>query len=142
MDEQTLTYALKLLSRRDYSRQELGRRLEGRFTEPAGGVLDWLEGRGYLDDRRFARSFVSSHVRWARMRVDAALEERGIAPEIRTEALAGRSWPSARETLRDRMVAMRLKAPLNQKDAARLARFLARMGYEPLEIGDELERYL
>ena len=142
MDDQTLTYALRLLSRRDYSRHELGRRLDGKFGADAGAVMEWLERRGYLDDRRYARNFVSSHPAWARRRVDAALEERGIASEARAEALDGGSWFSTTEALKDRMDRMRLEAPLSRKDAARLARFLARMGYDPAEIGEELERRL
>lgn len=142
MDEAALAYALKLLRGRDYSRTELGRRIERRFDREAEAALDWLERKGYLDDRRFAAGFMRSRPGWARRRIDAALEDRGVSETIRSEILASRTWPSAREIVRSRMAEMGLNEPLSRQAAARVARALSRMGHDPEEISEELERFL
>lgn len=52
-------YALRLLTVRDRSVQELRERLERRFsTDEAAEALDYLDDLGYLDDLRFAANYV------------------------------------------------------------------------------------
>lgn len=57
--------ALRLLSHRARSVDELRRRLERKEVPPAvvSETLTWLEERGYLDDRAFAESFVRDRLR-------------------------------------------------------------------------------
>lgn len=142
MNQGALTYALKLLRRRDYSRRELGARLERRFPTGTAPILDWLEHKDYLNDRRFALSFVEAHPTWARSRMNAALEEHCIGEAVRNEILESRTWPSVREVVRARMNEMGMDAPLDRRAAARVARTLARMGHDPSEIADEMEALL
>lgn len=142
VDRDALALALKLLRRRDYSRQELDARLRQRFAPDPGTVLDWLGEKGYLDDRRFARGFVRSHPDWARRRSDAALKARGVAAEVRDAVLDEVAWSSVRTIVKDRMKRMKVKAPLTRAEAARVAGALVRAGYDPAEVGEELERLL
>jgi regulatory protein len=142
MDEKALAYALKLLARRDHSRRELAQKLERRFGSGMESVLDWLAGKCYLDDRRFALGFATSHRRWARPRVDAALEEHGVDSTIRNAVMDEVRWPSVREAVEDRMTRLNVTPPLSPQAAARIAGVLARRGYDPAEIGEELERLL
>ncbi len=52
-------YALKLLTIRDRSVQELRERLERRFSkDETKEALDYLEQLGYLDDLRFATNYI------------------------------------------------------------------------------------
>ena len=52
-------YALRLLTVRDRSVQELRERLERRFSkDEAAEALDYLDDLGYLDDLRFAANYV------------------------------------------------------------------------------------
>jgi SOS response regulatory protein OraA/RecX len=85
---------------------------------------------------------VESHPGWSRRRVDAALEERGVDEAIRNEVLDSRTWPSVGQVVSDRMSRMGLRAPLDREQAARIARALSRVGYDPAEIEEALERLL
>lgn len=140
MDNDALTYALRLLNRRDYSRAELSRRLEARFGRGHQSVIEWLEQKSYLDDRRFTESFLGSHPQWGPLRMEAELERRGIDEGIRNSVLAGHRWATVRDLVGDRMARMKLEPPLNRDSAARIARTLGRLGYDPGEIEDEIER--
>ncbi|HHT68051.1 MAG TPA: regulatory protein RecX [Firmicutes bacterium] len=52
-------YALRLLTVRDRSKQELRERLEQRFSaEEAAEALQYTEDLGYVDDQRFAMNYV------------------------------------------------------------------------------------
>ena len=142
MDNDALKYALKLLKRRDYSQRELRRRLEPRFGPEIESVVEWLEFKGYIDDRRFAERFLGSHPQWGALRMDAELEKRGVAEGVRTPLLAQHKWPSVREMVGDRMARLKVEPPLTDEAAARIARTLGRLGYDPTEIEDELERLI
>lgn len=141
-NQDALRLALKLLRRRDFSRQELSARLTGRFTTNPAPVLDWLAEKGYLDDRRFTRGFVQSHPDWSRTRNDAALEARGVPAGVREEVLDAVDWPSVQTIVKDRMKRMKMRAPLTRSQAARIAGALARAGHDPTEVGEELEGLL
>ncbi len=88
-----LALALNLLSRRDHSEAELRKKLipKGFSTEALDEALARLKSAGYLDDRRFARSFAESALRNGRgygFRLRLELSRRGIADEIIEETLA------------------------------------------------------
>jgi len=142
MDEKALAYALRLLQRRDYSRRELEHRVSGKFGPDHTDIFDWLARRDYLNDRRYAERFVDAHPEWARQRMDAELGQRGIDATTRIAVLADHSWPSLREAVSSSIRKMSLSMPIDRKAAARIARILVRRGYDPVEIGDELERHL
>lgn len=77
-----------LLSRQDYSRRKLREKLLTSYpafvTDP---VLDELEEAHYVDDRRFARSYVRSHIYGkSRLRIQQDLVRRGIDEELAQQA--------------------------------------------------------
>jgi len=88
----SLSVAIHLLSRRDYSCRALARKLTDRgFPESeVEGVIATLQQAGYLDDRRLAGSIALSRL----MRgesvgrvLEQKLRQRGISQEIAREAV-------------------------------------------------------
>jgi len=79
--------ALRLLTRRDYSRRALEEKLRQRGYAPAqiAAAIDRCRQLGYLDDRRFAertaRTLVAGGRAWGR-RLQLELTRRGIEPEL------------------------------------------------------------
>ena len=84
--------ALDLLARRDHSERELEDKLLSRGGEESdvAAVLSDLRGIGLLDDRRFARGFVSyrSGKAWGPRRYRQELLSRGVAAELVAEVLS------------------------------------------------------
>lgn len=84
--------AIRALARRDHSEEELRRKL--REKEYGEEIIDEVIARltrlGYLDDRRFARSWAESAIRNGRgygPRLRLELNRRGVSPEIQQEIL-------------------------------------------------------
>src|SRR5262245_38117702 len=102
--ETMLTYAIKLLSKRDYSTAELRRKLLSRYGEAPEAVIQHLTMKRFLDDRRFAEAYVSSRKKRGMLRLKLELEARGVAPDVVTETLVNGEWPSLHEALTARMV--------------------------------------
>ena len=87
-----------LLGSRDYSEQRMREKL--RDAGYPGSVVDnaveKLRKAGYLDDRRFAQSFVRSHMRdRSRLRIMRDLAEKGISEPVIEEAFAAGFDPGA-----------------------------------------------
>lgn len=137
--------ALGYLSRREYSRAELARKLapyvdEGESIEP---VLDALEQEGWLSDARFAESLV--HRRASRVgvaRIVSELKRHAVGDSLVEEVNA-----QLRETELTRAQAVWRKKfgalPQTPAERAKQARFLAARGFSSativklLKIGDD-----
>jgi regulatory protein len=123
--------ALGYLSRREYSRAELSRKLMP-FVEEADSLeslLDALESEGWLSDSRFAESLV--HRRSSRLgasRIVGELKRHAVGQTLIEEASA-----QLRETELARAQAVWSKKyghlPETQAERARQARFLAARGF-------------
>ena len=133
-------HALKLLRRRDYTIQQMRRKLEDKFGEAPQAVINQLLQKRFLDDRRFAENVVQKHQDAHPSRVLTDLIEAGVPEEIAQAAVAARDWPSLRDALKAKMDVLRLRPPLEPRDAARLFRALSRLGYEEEEIREELQQ--
>jgi SOS response regulatory protein OraA/RecX len=114
------------------------------FSRPViGTVLDDLERRGLVDDRRFARLWLSSQVR-ARPRslrlLRRDLLREGVAQDIVEEALVevAREHPEPALAL----AAARKKLRPTGADPARLARLLAARGFAAAVVQDALRMVL
>lgn len=94
--------ALRYLSAREHSRQELARKLapyaeEGDDIE---AVLDWLQSQKFLSDERFAESLVHRRAaRYGSVRIMSELQRHGLddttVASLKTDLLAGeneRAW--------------------------------------------------
>jgi regulatory protein len=93
LDQQALeAYAVRALSRRAHSTWELRQKLTPRALAPADvdPVLSALDGRGWLDDRRFARDFARARARrrYGRYRISRELRGKQVAEEWIDAALA------------------------------------------------------
>jgi regulatory protein len=85
--------ALSLLAQRPHFTAELVRKLQARgFAEPViEQTLEYLEGHGWLDDRRFALEMAAgslSRKGFGPRRMRAELERRGVDGEIAEAAVA------------------------------------------------------
>ena len=133
--------ALGYLSRREYSRAELSRKLMP-FVEEADSLdalLDLLESEGWLSDSRFAESLV--HRRSSRLgsnRIVGELKRHAVGQTLIEEASA-----QLRETELSRAQAVWRKKygqlPETQAERARQARFLAARGFSGATIGKILK---
>lgn len=129
--------ALQLLSQREHSRLELGRKLglHAESPEQLEGVLDDLERRGFLSAQRFADSV--AHRREGRFGL------RRIEHELGTHRLdAAISAPvlqRLRDTERERALAVWRKrfgqAPADSSERARQHRFLVQRGFTADAVG-------
>jgi regulatory protein len=133
--------ALGYLSRREYSRAELSRKLMP-FVEEADSLdtlLDSLEKEGWLSDSRFAESLI--HRRASRLganRIVGELKRHAVGQTLIEEASA-----QLRETELTRAQAVWSKKygqlPETPAERARQARFLAARGFSGATIGKILK---
>ncbi|MGU7840270.1 recombination regulator RecX [Burkholderia sp. AW33-5] len=137
--------ALGYLSRREYSRAELARKLapyvgEDESIEP---VLDALEKEGWLSDARFAESLV--HRRASRVgvaRIVSELKRHAVGDSLVEEVnaqLRETEWARAQAVWRKKFGAL----PQTPAERAKQARFLAARGFSSstivklLKVGDD-----
>jgi SOS response regulatory protein OraA/RecX len=132
--------ALKLLRRRDYTVAQLRERLESKFGEVSGETIDTLQKKRFLDDARYAGNFVMKRRDSHPSLVREELLNSGVSPEIVEQAISVNDWPSLQHVVRTKMIDWKLQAPIHRKEANRLYRALARLGYPEDEIREELEQ--
>jgi regulatory protein len=129
-DGKLLRSAVALLSRRDFSRAELKQRLLRRAGEAdVEQVLDTVQTQGLLSEERFVEQFIRARAaRFGPVRLRHELLRRGIDPEridTALRALASDEYASACA-----LCARRFKsAPIDLRERARQARFLAARGF-------------
>jgi regulatory protein len=132
--------ALSCLARREYSRQELRRKLAP-HAEDAGALdtlLDELQTRGWLSEARFVEQILHARQgKYGMQRIAHELREKGIAEALIEEAL-----PQIKETELETARAVWAKKfgalPQDAKERARQMRFLQSRGFSPDVIGKVL----
>jgi SOS response regulatory protein OraA/RecX len=132
--------ALKLLRRRDYTIAQLRERLASKFGEVPKETIETLQKKRFLDDARYAGNFVVKRRDFHPSLVREELLNSGVSPEIVEQALSVNDWPSLQQVVRAKMTDWKLQAPIQRREAGRLYRALARLGYPEDEIREELER--
>jgi len=137
--DKVYAYALKLLKARDLSAAELGHRLRLKFGIPPDGVIQQLLAKNFLNDRRFTENYIARRKHRGQAVVREELLAHGIPADLILEMVARSEWPSLREALAAKMKGLKLRAPLQSRDAARLFRALHRLGYEEDAIREEIE---
>ena len=123
--------ALKLLAMRDYSRQELERKLAGHEEEPGQlqKALDELQAKGFLDEQRVVDSVLHRRApRLGAARIRQELQAKGVDAEHVAEVVAGLK---ASEAERAREVWRRKfgVTPADAQERAKQARFLLARGF-------------
>lgn len=126
------TQALKLLSRREYSRAELYDKLAPRTEDldALNHLLDDLEKRNWLSDKRFTEQVMhAKRTRFGSQRIAHDLRRKGVSeelienllPEARSQDLA-----TAREVWRKKFG----RAPKSAQERGKQARFLQSRGFD------------
>lgn len=134
--------ALKLLARREHSRQELRLKLMQRKLAPEviEPVLDEYEQEGWLDDARFADVYARQRmdIGYGPLRIESELQQRGVftRPPCMNE-LSDQQWVENAIRARRRRFGLS-STSLEWDDKVRQARFLAQRGYT----GEQAERAL
>lgn len=126
--------ALRLLASREHSRYELQQKLQQRCAGAADvipSLLDKLQEMGYLNDARYAEAFIRTGVARGRgeQRIVYELRQQGISDTLITQALATADvdwFALAREQRRKKFGR---EIPVDYKERARQARFLAGRGF-------------
>lgn len=133
--------ALKLLAAREHSRAELERKL-AQHEEEAGQlarILDELQHRGFIDERRVADSIVHRRApRLGAARVRQELAGKGLAPELvveAVEALRATEFERAREVWLKKYG----QPPADAAQRARQMRFLVARGFAPAVVARVLK---
>ncbi len=130
--------ALRLLSAREYSREELVRKLASHEDTPGAlaQVLDELQAKDFINEQRVLESVVYRRAaKLGAARIRQELQAKGLAPQAVAEAVA-----QLRSTEVERARAVWRKkfgaAPVDAKERARQMRFLAARGFG----GDAIRR--
>jgi regulatory protein len=131
-----LAAAVSALAQRDYCSGELAQRLaaQGFATEVVQAALTDLRARGYLDDARYARQYVSYHAERGQgpLRIGSELQRLGLSAELVDTALdqyaeAQGGW--ARLACEVRIRRFGLTEPRAWAQKAKQARFLQYRGF-------------
>ena len=123
--------ALRMLARREYSRQELNERLiaSGADTAEIGNVLDEFDDKGWLSEKRFVDAVVQARRRrFGTVKVLTELKAKGVSEEglvQAREALAKSEVESARSVWQKKF----RHKPASFAERARQTRFLQGRGF-------------
>ena len=137
--DEVFLYALRLLRQRDYTISALRQKLQAKFEIVPEGILDQLVQKNFLNDRRFAENYVGKRKDRGPAMLRAELVDRGVPESLAAAVLSRTEWPSLRQALAAKMKIWKLRSPLQSRDAARLFRALARLGYDEDAIREEIE---
>lgn len=108
-------------------------------------IMQLLIDEGFIDDNRFARTFVRSKIhlkKWGVNKIKAALKQKGLNDEIIHDALAGIDPDIYRDELERLLKSKRINESDEFKRKVKLAQYGIQKGYEPnlvWEVIKELE---
>jgi regulatory protein len=136
--ERAYQHALKLLTGRDYTAVQLGRKLRARdySEEDMEAALARLTAAGWLDDRRFAERFAEAALASGRFfgpRLRLEMRRRGIPPELIADATAqaqdGHDEAEELRSLLERRFPGFVFAAATDRERRRVIGFLQRRGF-------------
>lgn len=137
-DKEVEAAAVRLLSRREHSTEELKRKLAAKGYPEASiaAVLDKLGKKKWVSDERFAADYVHHHARRGQgpMRIRAELRQQGITDSQIQQEIGGgeRDWNSLAAEVRRRKFGAGL--PKTAAERAKQARFLQYRGFNSDQI--------
>ena len=129
MPKSLMARALYLLSRREYTRQELNQRLTpfSETPEQLHALLDELTQNSWQSDQRFAQEFVDSKGKCYGIKfLQQAMHQRGISANLIRDVLKNRDDLSIAQNQWQKQFG---KLPITRKEHSRQIRFLARRGF-------------
>ena len=122
---------MRLLARREHSRDELRRKLERIASESddVEGVIETLAQKGWLSDARYAEQAVRAKARrFGPLKVAYALRAKGVAEETIAAAFQAAGADGAADM--ERVWKSRFsQQPQNDRERARQVRFLQGRGF-------------
>ncbi|MBL8269904.1 regulatory protein RecX [Steroidobacter sp.] len=137
-DKEVEVAAVRLLSRREHSTEELKRKLAARGYPEASiaAVLDKLGKKNWVSDERFAANYVHHHARRGQgpMRIRAELRQQGITDSQIQQKISGgeQDWNGRAAEVRRRKFGAEL--PRTAAERAKQARFLQYRGFNSDQI--------
>ena len=135
MAEDAYQQAIRLLSQREHSRQELATKISRKqdelTTDGLNTLLDSLEQSGYLDDQRFTEMFVRSSIARGHgpMKITYALRDKGVDESLVRELLDSSDTDWLGQACYQREKKFGEEITKDFKERARQSRFLAGRGY-------------
>ena len=105
-------------------------------------ILKLLVDEGYLDDERYASTYVRSKIhlkKWGVNKIRMALKMKGISDEIISNALSEIDPEIYREELIKVLKAKKINETDPYKRKAKLAQYAMQKGYEPSLVWDTLK---
>jgi len=137
--------ALRLLGRRDYTSEELRRKLTDRGfpAEEIESTLERLRQDGFQDDARAARAYVQTASRVkgrGPLRIRQALKARGLAEDAIAAATADLTAEQVREGIEEILTRKHILRPVPPDERQRLFRHLLRRGFPADAILEALRR--
>ena len=105
-------------------------------------ILKLLVDEGYLDDERYASTFVRSKIhlkKWGVNKIRMALKMKGISDEIISNALSEIDPEIYREELIKVLKSKKINETDPYKRKAKLAQYAMQKGYEPSLVWDTLK---
>lgn len=146
-ESEMLRRAAAYCSAAERCREDVRRKIEaaGLPAEATERILDRLVEEKFIDERRFARSFVNDKLRfnkWGRIKISYELQKKKIPADIREEALAAIDEETYRLILHDLLKTK--KRGTRGKDERdlfyKLLRFAAGRGFESGEAARSLKQ--
>lgn len=142
------SYLLKLLSRRDHSRKELYTKASRKdFAKSTiNGVLDELEQKGYINNRKFAEKFSRDKNNlnsWGPLKIKVSLRRKGIPGEMAEQVITETFKNiNLEEQLAD-LITKRRKHFMREDNALKrkkkIADYLRRKGYYGSDVYQHLD---
>ena len=135
---EAVSAALRMLAAMDRTEAELRLRLlkKGFSEEEAEAAVSEMKELGYVDDCRYARSYVRSRCgEKSRMQILYALKEKGIERDRIEEAL-DEEMPESEIPLIEKLIAKRAPDPeeTDRRERERIAASLCRKGFKIQDI--------
>ena len=104
-------------------------------------ILKLLVDEGYLDDERYASTFVRSKIhlkKWGVNKIKMSLKMKGISDEIFSDALSEIDPEIYKDELIKVLKAKKINESDTYKKKAKLAQYAIQKGYEPSLVWDTL----
>ena len=143
--EGTKKRALRILGNRNYSEQEMHRRLvsKGEMEENASETVRWLAQLGYINDSDYATLIVRHYAAkgYGEARIKSELFKRGIAKEYWEEKLAEVSEGDKSDAAIE-FLTKKLRGSDDKDDLRRASDALVRRGYSYDEAKTAISNYL
>lgn len=133
--QQAYNAAVRLLGSRDHSVYELTKKLEQRehSDDAIQGALEELCELNYVNDARYAKLYTEQRLErgFGPLSVRSKLHQRGVAAHLVEAALAEQeiSWADLAQAALERRFDAQMINSREQRDVARISRFLASRGF-------------